>query len=104
MEDNDDDDDGNGPRPPGTPSPPSYDFPLYRTSLRSPPMSDDETEQMPAAREKVAVAEKLKFSEKLNKLFSKFHEIFNKNDDQKSLFDDAESLNKPNEMTILKHK
>ena len=62
-------------------------------------MSDsNEIEQ--TSREEVAIAEKVKFSENLNKLFSKPEEISNKNDKQKPLFDDAESLNKPDEMTI----
>ena len=64
-------------------------------------MSDnDEIEQTPASREKVINAEKVKFSKKLNKLFSKANEIFNKTDRHKLLFDDAESLSKPDKMTI----
>lgn len=39
------------------------------TALPSPSMSDNETERTAAAREKVAIAEKVKFSENLNKLF-----------------------------------
>ena len=63
-------------------------------------MSDDEIERTPAAREKVAIAEKVKLSENVNKLISKASEILNKNDNQKSLFNDTESLSKPDEMTI----
>ena len=64
-------------------------------------MSDnDEIEQTPASREKVIITEKVKFSKKLNKLFSKANEIFNKTDRHKLLFDDAECLSKPDEMTI----
>ena len=63
-------------------------------------MFDDEIERTPAAREKVAIAEKVKLSENVNKLISKASEILNKNDNQKSLFNDTESLSKPDEMTI----
>ena len=63
-------------------------------------MSDDEIERTPAAREKVAIAEKVKFCENLNQLFSKADEIFNKNDKQKSSFDDVEALSKPDEKAI----
>ena len=106
VDDNDnnddkDDDDGHGPRPPRTPPSPPYHFLLYNTPLPSPPISDDnETERMPGAGEKVAIAEKVKFSEKLSKVFSEANEILNKNDHQKPLLDDAESLSKPDEMTI----
>ena len=62
-------------------------------------MSDDEIERTPAAREKVAIAEKVKFCENLNQLFSKADEIFNKNDKQKPSFDDVEALSKPDEKT-----
>ena len=55
---------------------------------------------MPTTREKVAIVEKVKFSEKLGKVFSEADEILNKNDHQKLLLDDAESLSKPDEMTI----
>ena len=101
-DDNDDDNDGNGPRLPRTPPPPRYGFPLYNAPLLLPPtMSDNnEIKQTPASREEVAIAEKVKFSENLNKLFSKPEEISNKNDKQKPLFDDVESLNKPDEITI----
>ena len=53
MDDDDDDDNSNGHRPPEIPLP-HYDFLLYNTPLSSPPMSDDndETEKVPAAREK----------------------------------------------------
>ena len=61
---------------------------------------DDEIERMPASREIFAIVEKVKFSENLNKLFWNVDEIFNKNDEQKPSFDDAESLGKPDEMTI----
>ena len=54
--------------------------------------------------EKVAIAERGKFSENLNKLFSKADEIFNKNDKQKPSVDDIESLSKPDEMTIPQAK
>ena len=57
-------------------------------------------ERMPASREKVAIAEKLKLSENINKLFSKADETFNKNNCQKALLVDAESISKPDEMTI----
>ena len=64
-------------------------------------MSDnDKIERTPAVGEKNAVAEKVKFSEKLSKLFSKANEIFNKNGNQKSLFDHAEPFSKSDEMTI----
>ena len=64
-------------------------------------MSDnDKIERTSAVREKVAIAEKVKFSEKLKKLFSKANEIFNKNGNQKSLFDHAEPFSKPDQMTI----
>ena len=43
---------------------------------------------------------KVKFTGNVNKLFSKADEIFNKNNEQKLSFDDAESLSKPDEMTI----
>ena len=61
---------------------------------------DDKIERMPVPREKCAIVAKVKFSENLNKLFSKADEIFNKNSKQKPWFDDAESLGKPDEMTI----
>ena len=49
-------------------------------------MSDnDKIERIPTSRKKVAIAEKVKFSENLNKLFSKADEIFNKNDKQKPM-------------------
>ena len=103
-DDNDDDNDGNdsnGPRPPRTAPTPPYDFPLYNIPLPSQPISDDnEIKRTLAAREKVAIAEKVKFSEKLSKVFSEADEILNKNDHQKMLFDDAESLSKPDQMTI----
>ena len=98
--DDDDDDEGNGPRPPRTPPHPPYDFLLHKTPLPSPPISDNETERTPAAREKVAIAEKIRFSENLNKLFSKTGEIFNKNDQQESSPDDAKSLSKLGGMPI----
>ena len=64
-------------------------------------MSDnDKIERIPTSRKKVAIAEKVKFSENLNKLFSKADEIFNKNDKQKPMFDDEGSLSKPDKMTI----
>ena len=63
-------------------------------------MSDNKIERASATREKVGIAEKVKFSEKLNKVFSKADEIFDKNDNQKPLFDDGESLSKPDEMNI----
>ena len=100
---NDDDDDENGPRPPRSLPPPPYDFSLYNISLSSlPPTTSNNyaVERMPASREKVAIAEKLKLSENINKLFSKADETFNKNNCQKALFDDAESISKPDEMTI----
>ena len=52
------------------------------------------------AKEKVAVAEKVRFSENLNKLFSKVNAIF-ENNDQKP-FDDAELLS-GSEMTAIPH-
>ena len=102
-DDYNDDDDDNGPRPPRSPPPPPYDFLLYNISLpSSPPTTSDNyaVERTPASREKVAIAEKLKLSENINKLFSKADETFNKNNCQKASFDDAESLSKPDEMTI----
>ena len=53
-----------------------------------------------AAREKVAVAEKVRFSENLNKLFQKGDVVF-ENNNQK-LFDDTEPLSRP-EMTTIPH-
>ena len=100
--DDNDDNDGNGLRPPRTAPPPPYDFPLCNTPLLSPLISDDDKiEWTPVAREKVAIAEKVKFSEKLSNVFSDANEILNKNDYQKSLSDEAESLSKPDEMTIF---
>ena len=52
-----------------------------------------------AAREKVAVAGKVRFSEYLNKLFPKVNAVF-ENKDQKPPFDDAEPLSRP-EMTTI---
>ena len=54
-------------------------------------MSDDDIERMQAAREKVAIARNVKFSQNLNRLSSKADKIFKKYD---------ESLSKPDEMTI----
>ena len=100
-DDDNDDNDGNGHRPPRTPPPSPYDFLLYNSPLPSPLISDDdEIERTPAAGEKVAITEKVKFSEKLSKVFSEAVAIFNKNDHQKLSFDDAESLSKPDEITI----
>ena len=62
--------------------------------------SDDEIERTPNFIEKVAIAEKVKLTESLNNLFSKADEIFNKNDEQKLMFDDAGSFSKPDEITI----
>ena len=61
---------------------------------------DNKIEQTLTSREKVAFAEKLKFSENLNKLFSKADEIFNKNDEQKPMCDDAGYPSKTDGMTI----
>ena len=99
-DDNNDNNDGNGFRPLRTPPTPPYDFPLYNTPVPSPPTSDGQIERTPAAREEVPITEKVKFSENLNKLFSKADEIFNKNDEQKPSFDDVGSLSKPDEMAI----
>ena len=63
-------------------------------------MSDNEIERMPAAREKVAIARNVEFSENLNRLSSKADKMFKKYDEQKPSFDDVESLSKPDEMTI----
>ena len=74
---NDDDDDENGPRPPRSLPPPPYDFSLYNISLSSlPPTTSNNyaVERTPASREKVAIAEKIKLSENINKLFSKADE------------------------------
>ena len=75
--DDDNGSNGKGPRPPPrTSPPPPYDSPMRETPLPAPPMSgndDDEIKQKPFAREKVAVAGKVKFSKKLNKVLSKAH-------------------------------
>ena len=91
-----------GPKPPRTPPSPFYNFLLCNTLLPLPPLmpDSDEIERMPTSRKKVAVAEKVKVSENLNKLLSKADKIFNKNNEQKPMFDDAVSLSKPDEMTI----
>ena len=70
---NDDNNDGNSPRPPRTPPPPLYDFPMYNTPLPLPPtMSDNnEIEQTPASRERVAIKEKVNFSENSKNCFQK---------------------------------
>ena len=62
-DENNDDNAGNGPRSRRTPPPPPSDFPLFNTPLPSPSMSDDEIERTLALREKLAIAEKVKFSE-----------------------------------------
>ena len=73
----DDGSNGKGPRPPPrTSPPPPYDSPMRETPLPAPPMSgkdDDEIKRKPFAREKAAVAGKVKFSKKLNKVLSKAH-------------------------------
>ena len=57
-------------------------------------MSDNEIER-------VTVGVKVKFSEKLNKMFPKADGIFDKNDHEKPLFDDADSLSNSDGMTSL---
>ena len=71
-----------------------HHFLLQNTPLPLPPMSDDEIER-------VTVAVKVKFSEKLKKMSPKADGIFDKNDHQKPLFDDADSLSNSDGMTIL---
>ena len=56
-DDNNDNNDGNGLRPLRTPPTPPYDFQLYNTPVPSPPMSDGQIEQTPAAREDVPITE-----------------------------------------------
>ena len=53
-----------------------------------------------AAREKVAVAEKIRFSENLNKLFPKLDAVFENN--KQKPFDDTDPLSRP-EMTSIRH-
>ena len=75
--DDDNGSNGKGPRPPPrTSPPPPYDSPMRETPLPAPPMSgkdDDEIKRKPFAREKAAVAGKVKFFKKLNKVLSKAH-------------------------------
>ena len=118
-DDNNNDNNNNGFGTPASPPPPLL-FGLLLCSPLSPSISEDDNNEIEkdltpaqvflpgdtakalplATREKGAFAEKVRFSENLNKLFPKADAVF-ENNDQKP-FEEVESLSRP-EMTTIPH-